>query len=350
MSNKEFDQDKELLALHEKYQAVSTEVPPDSIDVSIINAAHSAVSSQPNINNDISSAQLNKKNKHAWYVPVSYVAIVVLSLSVFMKLLFESEQLQPELNGADFSEETFLPDISGRSADELHISTDESKETGVNSQQQLVHSEKERFDESLRQKKKATAQSKQRMLLKQQVGSSTPSKTAPARSEVLNDSAGVAAKAVSPIARMSSPPRVQTAEPDLQSYSIPPSEKHSAPATGIEPVIEPATAPVMPSVMPSVIAPATTVDLESYSGSASEQIMGAIEQRSDTGQSNEDQLEQINKLVVLFNTKQLDKLKLELALYRKNYPYNKDADLLPKAIREQEIRWQIEDRAKSLHN
>jgi len=347
MSNKELGQDKELQALHEKYQEESTELPPESIDMSIINAAHSAVSSQHNINNDIASAQLNKINKHAWYVPVSYVAIIVLSLSVFLKLLFESEQLQPELNGVDFSEETFLPDISGQSADKIYLLTDEEKETGGNNQQQLASTEKERLEEMLQQKKKAKAQSKQRSLLKQQVDSSAltetpqtivvPAKTVQAKPEAVNDSAGVAAEAVAPpMARMTSPPRAKKAEPDSRLYPLQQPRAYSAPASAIAPATTTATT--------------SAIDSESFSGSASKQFMESAEQKSDVRLSDSHQLEQINKLVELFNSRQLDKLKLALALYREDYPYNKEADLLPQAIREQEIIWQIENEAKSLHN
>lgn len=90
----EFDQDKDYQSLHNKYQANATELPPADLDSTILQAAHNAVK-------DPSKSQFvmgvdTQPVKRAWYVPVSYVAILVLSLSVVMKLAFEPSMVELE--------------------------------------------------------------------------------------------------------------------------------------------------------------------------------------------------------------------------------------------------------------
>lgn len=302
MSNNEFDQDKALLVLHEKYQAEATETPPESIDISIITAAHSAVNSPPETNNELASAQLKKRNKQAWYVPVSYVAVIVLSLSVFLKLAFEAEplkpeqfkpeQFKPEPRGVDFAEESFLPDVSRQYADKSNKASAEQKEITESRRQKIADSQKERLEVAARVKKKAKAESKKSLLLKQQAAPSSLTAAAPTKSEAVNDSAEIVA------------PMSLTALP--------------LPVAEIESDAEP--------------------------------LQAATAQRESAKAVNEHQLEQINKLVALFESKQLVKLKAALVIYRENYPYNKEVDHLPRAIRAQEVRWEAEKQAKSLHN
>ena len=292
MSNKELDQDKALLALHEKYQAESTEVPPESIDISIINAAHSAVDSQHEVNNEIASAQLKKRNKQAWYVPVSYVAVIVLSLSVFLKLAFEAEHFKPESNGVDFAEESFLPDVSRQYADKSYKASAEQKEITESRRQQIADSQKERLEVAAIVKKKAKAEPKKRLLLKQQAAPSSLTAAAPTKSEAVNDGAEI----VAPMSLTALSSSVVETEADAESLQAATAQKESAKAV------------------------------------------------------NEHQLELINKLVALFESKQLVKLKAALVIYRENYPYNKEVDHLPRAIRAQEVRWEAEKQAKSLHN
>lgn len=97
---KEFEEDKDYQNIHELYQASSNELPPSGIDESILQAAHQAVESgsgAPAEQMDIQATSEHQFGvdtqpvKRAWYVPVSYVAILVISSSVVMKLALETD-------------------------------------------------------------------------------------------------------------------------------------------------------------------------------------------------------------------------------------------------------------------
>jgi len=121
LNNNEFDQDKNFHELHEKYQSVSTELPPASVDENILQAVHSLQETHVE-NNNILQMPLTKGFMRAWYIPASAVAIIVLSLSVVLKLAFEPEYNVP-LNMQ--SPQTEI-DGAGYSADESTLQTDES--------------------------------------------------------------------------------------------------------------------------------------------------------------------------------------------------------------------------------
>ena len=103
MNNKEFDLDKELQNLNDRYQAESTENPAEFLDKSILQAAHNAV--QEKISAEIkpfsSTDEKVKVMKRAWYVPMTFVAMLVISLSVVLKLVFDPMMTQqmPEMDG-----------------------------------------------------------------------------------------------------------------------------------------------------------------------------------------------------------------------------------------------------------
>ena len=99
---KELEQDKDYQEIHKKYQTVAKDQPPQSLDTSILQAAHLAVEKsavdEPSINKPAVDKQTQNQSgidtqsvKRAWYVPVSYVAMLVISLSVVMKLALEPE-------------------------------------------------------------------------------------------------------------------------------------------------------------------------------------------------------------------------------------------------------------------
>lgn len=293
--DKEFEQDKEFLTLHEEYQAVSTEMPAESTDLNILNAAHSAINSQQEADHVIPPVQIEKVKKHAWYVPVSYVAIVVLSLSVFLNLAFEPEFIDAELNDADFAEEALLSEINRQFTDKQDKTLNEQKIISENDQQQIADLQKERMQESARLKSKQKTAPKKRLLLKQQAASPSMSGLPQLKREAVNENAGVAAGAGA------------EAVPAMSQMSLP------------EPV-------------------------------QNQQTMPDTVSATDIVSDNEQQIKQVNELIKLFETKQLEELKKALAVYRKSYPYNKETDLLPRRIQEQEKRWQLEKEVKSLRN
>jgi len=113
----EFEQDKDLDILHEKYQAIATELPPESLDADILQAAHQAVDSQSHISR-------LKSSRRAWYVPAAYAAVLVLSLSVVLKLAFEPEYKSPEIPETDAMfphEEALMQAEKSRLKQKLHI-------------------------------------------------------------------------------------------------------------------------------------------------------------------------------------------------------------------------------------
>jgi len=343
MSNKEFDpnkkqekidqneidHDKDFLALHEEYQAASTEMPAESTDLNILNAAHSAVNSQHDTANVITPVRVKKVKKHAWYVPVSYVAIIVLSLSVFLKLAFEPEYIDAELNGDDYAEEAFLPETnrpltSRQFTDKHDKALSEQKIIAENHQQQTAELQKQRMQEAVRQRSKEKAAPKKRLQLKQQAASSSMSRSPQIKQEVVNENVNEYAGAgteVLPAMALISPPG-----PELQPEQQPELESDQQ-----------AMSDAMPESM-------------SGSGSNTEKVLQSLARTEAIEAGNKQQIKQVNELIKLFETKQLDKLKKALADYRKTYPYNKQTDLLPVDIQEQEKRWQLESEAKSLHN
>lgn len=333
----EIDQDNEFVALHEEYQAVSTEMPAESTDLNILNAAHSAVNSQHEADHVITPVKIKKVKKHAWYVPVSYVAIIVLSLSVFLKLAFEPELIDAELNGADFAEEAFLPETNRQFTDKQDGILSEQKIITEKHQQQITELQKERMQASARQKSKEKTAPKKRLLLKQQAASPSMSSLPRVKREIVNDNARAGTEGV----------------PAMTLMSLPESEKNQQAKTELSSTVEPdalSTAEaddesaVELSIKSSVV---SSVASSVGSGTAADSGLESLDKRVA---ENELQNKQINELIKLFETKQLEKLKQALVLYRKTYPYIKETDLLPLAIQDQEKRWQLENEVKSLHN
>lgn len=76
--------------IHELYQALEQEQPPVALDAQILQAAHRAAADSEQKVVDIRSV------RRAWYVPVSYAAIILISLSLVMQLVLEPELQLPE--------------------------------------------------------------------------------------------------------------------------------------------------------------------------------------------------------------------------------------------------------------
>ena len=79
-----FQQDEQ--AVHELYQSLDKEQPPEFIDRQILSAAH----------REVSRTDKQQVSPKSWYVPVSLAAVLVLSLSVVVKLSIEPEVIQQE--------------------------------------------------------------------------------------------------------------------------------------------------------------------------------------------------------------------------------------------------------------
>ncbi len=100
----ELEQDKDYKQIHKRYQQVSDEMPPAQLDAQILSAAHEAVEKESQKVTSIkqTAGMDTQPVKRAWYVPVSYVALLVISLSVVMKLAFEPFTLDSSSEAFDY--------------------------------------------------------------------------------------------------------------------------------------------------------------------------------------------------------------------------------------------------------
>jgi len=268
LNNNEFDQDKNSLELHEKYQSVSTELPPASVDENILQAAHSSQDAHVE-NNIILQAPLKKGFMRTWYVPASAVAIIVLSLSVVLKLAFEPEYSVP-LNMQ--SPQTEI-DGAGYSADEATLQADKS-------------SLKQRMQ--LREEKQIASQLKPR-------------------------------KVQQPLAlgqEISAPADVMREKKILQKQKMKSASAYSRDHEQVKIAAEPESLQASGGVIPMTVAPVMGEPeaVSSVEVSRSESDLLA-KPASDFNQKTK-----IKHLMTLYETQQFDKLGPALQAYRKEYP------------------------------
>lgn len=95
MSDLEQQKDQQL---SQQYQQFSDEQPPAELDQMILEAAHR------DVDNDSQPGVDTSPVRRSWYVPVSYVAILVVSLSVVMKIALEPGISHFELGEPQLSE------------------------------------------------------------------------------------------------------------------------------------------------------------------------------------------------------------------------------------------------------
>ena len=277
MSTNEFDQDKDFQALHEKYQAESTELPPAELDVNILQAAHQAVDEH----SDVVSL---KSRKHSWYRPMSYVAILVLSLSVVMRLAFEPDILNSEMVEP---EPVASARMSDGAAEKVQPEADEMAELNTlkeRVQQEPVLKARKKQAESLRAKESQIRKSimekeqleKRRMVSKRE-----------------------------PLSKM-------------------------MPRTSAEQGVQSATQSITAERMTSTGAQSQSV-LEEATGET-------LEDKSENLQSKE-----IDNMLKLLKAEKFDQLRFSLTRYRIKYPFKESGDTLPEDLRLLEIKWQTEN-------
>lgn len=80
--------------IHTLYQQLDQEQPPAELDERILSAAHQSLVSGEDQSSSVTPI---RRKSRSWYVPVSYVAIMLISLGVVVKLSFE-----PEVTRYDF--------------------------------------------------------------------------------------------------------------------------------------------------------------------------------------------------------------------------------------------------------
>jgi hypothetical protein len=95
-----YNQDEQ--AIHDLYQSLSQDQPPADLDAGILRSAHDAVTPEKAAVVEFSRV------KKAWYVPLSYAAVIVVSLSVVMKLALEPNVIPVETDSAPIDTEFFM--------------------------------------------------------------------------------------------------------------------------------------------------------------------------------------------------------------------------------------------------
>ena len=291
MSTNDFDQDKDFQALHEKYQAESTELPPAELDLDILQAAHQAVDTQPRLD---SGAVALKPRKHTWYRPMSYVAILVLSLSVVMRVAFE-----PDIIDLEFAE----PEPMGEPVGSAIMAEDVPEKAQMEADEMLdLNSMKKRVqhDRALkaRQKQTEVVQTRKSKANESQIRQSTTQRQPLEKRRMLSKEGALSKVAPRP-----------SIEQEMQG--------------------------AMQSLAPERMAPMQT------------QAQVAFE--DSTGEKQEDkdknlQSKEIDNMLKLLESEKFEQLRLALTQYRITYPFKENDDSLPDALRLLEIKWQAENK------
>ncbi|RDH81462.1 MAG: hypothetical protein DIZ80_15380 [endosymbiont of Galathealinum brachiosum] len=293
MNNKEFDQDKDFQLLHDKYLLESTELPPDSVDAKLLQAAHQAVDSheleQSEIEKNNNSKILNKYVKRAWYVPMSYVAVMVLSLSVVLKFAFEPDTTVNEVIDSRFMESDFAEDEQ-RKADEKTLIMSDMK---------------------MRQARKMSEKSDQRK-----------------QKKVASSAARAKVRAVEERKKLS---RAPVSAP---SASLPVSQSHQYMESDAEVSRGITSMPVMSQAVSE-----EALDTGGAPMGHKEAVLAKSQQKNEQ-----------DVLITLYQTGQFEKLRLAMKDYRKKYPLSVNDMALPQALLDLEIRWEKENTSKILHD
>ena len=93
MSEKHTTQSDEQI-VQQHYRSLEQECPARELDEKILAAAHAALEKEA----EPGKVSPLLKPRRAWYVPVSYAAVIVLSLGVVLRLLLEPEAMDPEIS------------------------------------------------------------------------------------------------------------------------------------------------------------------------------------------------------------------------------------------------------------
>ncbi len=287
MKNNEFDQDRDFQILHEKYKLVSTEQPPEEVDANILQAAHQAVNFHKQVQNNVDHKQQKEwLTKRTWYVPMSYVAIMVLSLSVVLKLAFEPDTSEFEdalaeapgfvEKGQGGAKEIALPEmgVPQRQNATVEISRD--------SQEQALSSI---ADVKVKAKKQARA------------------------GKIINHQNDIA-------------PLLAPGKQGVKSL-----------ASG--------------AIMSKREVASSSIPQIASTESAADAAIMDFELNEFSRVKNHQKIE-MDKLIKLFQNRQFKKLRSALKGYRKDYPLNVSEEALPQALLDLESRWKAEDISKPL--
>jgi len=283
MNNKEFDLDKELQNLNDRYQAESTENPPEFLDKSILQAAHNAVQEKTSaeIKPFSSIDEKVKVMKRAWYVPMTFVAMLVISLSVILKLVFDPMMTQQ------------MPEMDGRAPAAIINQPFES----------AVVSEENMPDTAMARQAAEQSRRKQVMQVMQAQSARVKQKTeSMAKRKQLKRS---------------------YKQPALSAYAEQKAEEMSF---DLSPEKESGLLTDKSAKMAAVVV--TEPPAADFAVSANREI-------------------RIKALLKLFDSGNLSELRAALQQYRKDYPLEKHTNQLPDKLRELEIKWKNEKQLKT---
>lgn len=333
---KDIEDDKDYQHIHQAYQASSNELPPPSIDESILQAAHHAVEADNVAYGKNQGTQKVKSQfgvdtqpvKRAWYVPVSYVAMLVISLSVVMKLALETET-SPMLTESElYQPEAVFMD-------------------------QLEHKELS----SAEQKKSTSARSKVATIAESPLLANSPAanSVAPAIKPMKKASPSTAAS------EMASSEQALRFRQEAQSESLAKSKQRKSQAAMISSDLMSSDLKSRDRREKESSFLAEEADLSSAALSEDKlernmpgkqmvksNVAAGLSQRAKFEQDEDlnitaDQQLLIDELVGLFENKQFKELEKKLKEYRKTYPRIKNKDVLSRAI----LDWELENVAKT---
>lgn len=286
MNNKEFDLDKELHNLNHRYQAESTEKPPQFLDKNILQAAHQAVQEDASNVVEVCSATDEKVQliKRAWYVPMTFVAMLVISLSVILKLVFDpmlTEQM-PQMDG-------------------------QAPSTIINQQDESAVISKARMAETSMAGQAAEPDPRRQMMQAQS-------------------------------ARIQSTSVQQQSASRLKRQQLKRSSKQAALSTDSEQKVEEASFGSLAEKEQGLWTgqPAKIASLAVVSKPADADLSVSAERD-----------QRIKALLQLYNSGNLHELRPALLLYRKDYPLKQYTNQLPEKLHELEIKWHSEKQHKT---
>lgn len=341
---KELEQNKDYQEIHEKYQAVAKEQPPQSLDASILQAAHLAVEKpdedKPAVNKpavDKPAVDQQGQNqsgidtqsvKRAWYVPVSYVAILVISLSVVMKLALEPEMfpMTDENEPFDMSEDYSMAVEQDVAAPLTTLAeSPPAKRKLAKSAPARINQQEVSREENRQQRLNELKQTMQ----KRQASRAEVNKDIDIQNKVIQDK----------IIHQQKSDKARSRQMLSSSQEEETKNEQAAVAPVVAPSLEPA----------AEISIGANASLNYMSGINAEKALSdqlshvnAVKNNKQKEITLKQQLA-VKKLVDLYEKKQYKELKLALNNYRKDYPVSEKPEALPENL----LDWEKENISRS---
>jgi len=326
---KDIEQDKDYQNIHEAYQASSDELPALSVDESILKAAHLAVEAD----DETDALALKRKHrnqsgvdtqpvKRAWYVPLSYVAMLVISLSVVMKLA-----LEPEISPMPVETEFYEPELIVKEQLKQKTQSGVEKSSSEKSELNRSHPEITSMPESPAEATGPAAGFAAPNSAKSEMKKSAPASVASQREAGLE-------QALMARGRLESETLAKSKKRVLSQSTVKPVDGAGEEASSLADVEQLFSGEQDEDSSDNLSINASSIE-KLYQSTASG--------NAETLNISADQQLLIDELVLLFKNKQYEILKEKLKLYRKNYPGVKANEALPRNL----LDWELNNMGKS---